>query len=75
VKAWASASNPGHSGAIRLAACSLGSLVRGLLHRSMVLAADLVELPHHVSHHSHSCTRQFLNHPLSLKFAHNVAFF
>ena len=43
---------------MRLAPSSLGSLVRGLLHRSMVLAAALVALPHQVSHHSHSCACQ-----------------
>jgi hypothetical protein len=32
---------------------SFGSLVMGLLHKSMVLAWDLVEFPHHDSHHSH----------------------
>ena len=43
---------------MRRAPSSLGSLVRGLLHRSMVLAAALVALPHQVSHHSHSCVPQ-----------------
>jgi len=33
---------------------SLGSLVMGLLQRSMVRALYLVALPHHDSHHSHS---------------------
>lgn len=34
---------------------SLGSFVIGLLQRSMVFALDFVALPHHDSHHSHSC--------------------
>ena len=55
VKLRCSASKAGHSATMRLAPSSLGSLVRGLLHRSMVLAAALVALPHQVSHHSHSC--------------------
>ena len=46
---------------MRRAPSSLGSLVRGLLHRSMVLAAALVALPHQVSHHSHSCAIQCMN--------------
>ena len=37
---------------MRAAWLSFGSFVRGLLQRSIVLAAGLLELPHHVSHQS-----------------------
>lgn len=50
----ASSSSSIHSGAILLALFSFGSLVKGLLHKSIVLALCLVEFPHHVSHQSHS---------------------
>lgn len=49
-----SASSAGHSATMRRAPASLGSLVSGLLHRSMVFAVPSVALPHQVSHHSHS---------------------
>lgn len=58
VNCWASSSKPTHSGAIRLALFNFGSFVNGLLHKSIVFAACLVELPHHVSHQSHSCSQR-----------------
>lgn len=47
-------------GNIRTQAYGAGALVSGLLHRSMVLAACLVVLPHQVSHHSHSCASEWM---------------
>src|ERR1700722_12737113 len=46
-----------HSGTCLLALSSFGSLVSGLLHRSMVLAFWRLSSLHHVSHQSHSCGR------------------
>ena len=54
VNAMTSASSAGHSATMRRAPASLGSLVSGLLQRSMVFAVPSVALPHQVSHHSHS---------------------
>ena len=49
--ACSSSSNRRHrSPPMRRACSSLGSLVSGLLQRSMVLARGLEALPHHVSH-------------------------
>lgn len=45
------------TGMIRRAESSLCSLVRGLLHRSIVLARAMLLLAHHDSHHSHSYKR------------------
>ena len=55
----ASASAP-HSASMRRAPCSFGSVVIGVLHRSIVLAAALAAASpeHHVSHQSHSVGRE-----------------
>ena len=43
-----------------LACSSLGSLVIGLLHRSIVFAADCEALPHQDSHQSHSSGKEWM---------------
>jgi hypothetical protein len=58
-------SNPQQSTAIHsnqecLACSSLGSLVIGLLHRSIVFAADCEALPHQDSHQSHSSGKEWM---------------
>lgn len=48
------------SGIMRMAAESLGSFVKGLLHKSIVFAAAFSLSEHHVSHQSHSLGRDLI---------------
>lgn len=49
-----------HSGTCLLALSNFGSFVKGLLHRSIVLASFKLSSEHHVSHHSHSCGKLWI---------------